>query len=85
MYRPGATVDLKRGERYLFLSNMIVQFPDQHFSFAYTDFALRQALIGFEEYSEINTNYDIACQFSKKAPQRFGTHFPCCKVAIENM
>ncbi|KLO12124.1 hypothetical protein SCHPADRAFT_941460 [Schizopora paradoxa] len=68
LYRPGATVDLKKGE-----------------SFAYTDFALRQALKGFENYTDIVLSYDIACQYSKKALARFNTHFPDCKVAMENI
>lgn len=54
-------------------------------SFAYTDFALRQALCGFEEYALIDLSYDIACQYCKKAPERFLVHFPECWMAIENM
>lgn len=86
LYMPGATVDLKKGER----CNLPFPIRRCHivticFSFAYTDFALRQALKGFENYTEIVCSYDIACQYHKKIQSRFDKHFPSCETAIANM
>ncbi|KLO04261.1 hypothetical protein SCHPADRAFT_840849 [Schizopora paradoxa] len=54
-------------------------------SFAYTDFALRQALRRYEHYPNIVCSYDIACQYSKKVSSRFRTYFPECEETVSNI
>lgn len=70
-----------RGKHTLYCARPLL---DVRSSFAYTNFALRRGLQGFEEYELLDVSYDIACQYCKKAASRFKKNFPCCEKAIQN-
>lgn len=85
IYRPGAVVDLKKGERCVCSHSALMRRPDAHFSFVYTDFALHQGLEGYEDYEHIVLSYDISCQYCKKLAQRFRQHFPRLEKTIKRI
>lgn len=75
-YLPGATVDLEKGEAYIF-SFIPITSPHSHYPrYARTDYALKNALEEAHDQRWIMLTYDIWCQYHVNLLKRFGALFP---------